>query len=484
MNKEFNKEWLDWIKLNIDRGCDKDGIFKILVDEGFDPIDIEKQMNYRPGVQVDRIQNPLINNGSTASSNYSFRFINWLKTVFSNTKKTSFSGVLPKKHILIPNSKRIDSDLAEIYLLTNFLTKDECEKVTEVIKTKLRPSKISNKNELDTKFRTSRTCDLGIMGDEFIAEIDHRICKTLGISQSYSEVLQGQYYEKEEEFKSHTDYFEGKDFEEYARIEGQRTYTFMVYLNDVDEGGETEFVDLNNKITPQQGMAVIWNNLNKDGSVNPHTIHHAHPVKSGYKSIITKWFRSNGEGEMFSKSNGELLPNFTSSGFKKERLDPKLFKKILNYYKDNEHRAEIEIVEGFIQKSQDNEPASSLVNLDDYLKTEIHKNLKPILERWSNIALEPTFVYGIRVYGKDAILKEHRDREQTHVVSAIINIDQEVDNDWPLFIEDHHYRKHKIILSPGEVFFYEGARLKHGRPLPLEGQKYANIFCHFKIADK
>ena len=65
MNKEFNKEWLDWIKLNIDRGCDKDGIFKILVDEGFDPIDIEKQMNYRPGVQVDRIQNPLINNEST-----------------------------------------------------------------------------------------------------------------------------------------------------------------------------------------------------------------------------------------------------------------------------------------------------------------------------------------------------------------------------------------------------------------------------------
>ena len=64
------------------------------------------------------------------------------------------------------------------------------------------------------------------------------------------------------------------------------------------------------------------------------------------------------------------------------------------------------------------------------------------------------------------------------------SIDQEVDNDWPLFIEDHHYRKHKIILSPGEVFFYEGARLKHGRPLPLEGQKYANIFCHFKIADK
>ena len=61
---------------------------------------------------------------------------------------------------------------------------------------------------------------------------------------------------------------------------------------------------------------------------------------------------------------------------------------------------------------------------------------------------------------------------------------QKVATDWPLIIEDHHYRKHRIILNPGEVLFYESARLKHGRPIPLKGQEYANIFCHFKIAGK
>ena len=62
------------------------------------------------------------------------------------------------------------------------------------------------------------------------------------------------------------------------------------------------------------------------------------------------------------------------------------------------------------------------------------------------------------------------------------NVNQNVDVDWPLVIEDHYYRKHEIVLSPGEIIIYEGAKLKHGRPQPLQGEKYANIFCHFRIS--
>ena len=51
----INQEWIDWINLNISRGCDKEGIYKILIDEGFDPSDIEKQMGYQPEVDIDDI---------------------------------------------------------------------------------------------------------------------------------------------------------------------------------------------------------------------------------------------------------------------------------------------------------------------------------------------------------------------------------------------------------------------------------------------
>ncbi len=39
----------------------------------------------------------------------------------------------------------------------------------------------------------------------------------------------------------------------------------------------------------------------------------------------------------------------------------------------------------------------------------------------------------------------HVDTARTHAVSAIINVDQEVDEDWPLLILDHDYNEHKYV---------------------------------------
>ena len=50
------------------------------------------------------------------------------------------------------------------------------------------------------------------------------------------------------------------------------------------------------------------------------------------------------------------------------------------------------------------------------------------MEAWSKTKLEPTFVYGIRDYKKGAVLIPHRDRNETHIISAIINIDINLGN--------------------------------------------------------
>ena len=64
------------------------------------------------------------------------------------------------------------------------------------------------------------------------------------------------------------------------------------------------------------------------------------------------------------------------------------------------------------------------------------------------------------------------------LISVIINVGQQVDQDWPLVIIDHYGRTHNIILKPGEVLFYESAKCYHGRPHPLQGDRFANIFGH------
>jgi prolyl 4-hydroxylase len=459
LDKQITQDWKDWIELNISRGCDKDGIYKILLDEGFIPIDIEKEMGYVPNVDVATIVNPLKTEQPTE----------FTKSVHSE-----------KNQIYIPNARKLETELAEFYTLHNFLNSEECDQVTELIKKKLHPSAIVADGELDESYRTSRTCDLGELSDPLMADIDRRICASLGIHPSYSEITQGQYYRPGEEFKAHTDFFEGQTFEEHARERGQRTFTFMVYLNDVESGGETEFINLKQKIKPKKGTAIIWNSLNEDGSNNHNTLHQAHPVQSGFKSIITKWFRSNGQGPMFTKEPNEYIPNYTQVGFKKEKVDDQLFEKIKKFYTSNLEKNKPEFVEGgYVEIQETGESGSDVIELSDKLRKEIHNSLKPQLEAWSKTELIPTFVYGIRVYKKGSVLMPHRDRLKTHIISAIINVDQEIDEEWPLIIEDNYYRKHHVFLNPGEVIFYESAKLDHGRPLPLKGDKFANIFCHF-----
>ena len=38
----------------------------------------------------------------------------------------------------------------------------------------------------------------------------------------------------------------------------------------------------------------------------------------------------------------------------------------------------------------------------------------------------------------------------------------------------------QVVLRPGEMLFYESARLAHGRPSVFRGQFYDNIFVHYK----
>lgn len=466
MTKLLTPEWEEWISLNVARGCDKDGIFRILLDEGFDYQQIAEHMGYQPSVDIATVTNPLRAQQAAAEN-----------AAQGSAVRYDYG------RMYIPNAIRLDTELAEFYVLDDFLNPEECEKLVALIRTSLRPSTISNPQETDSDYRTSSTCDLGTLNNEFMQDIDDRICRTIGLNPTYSEIIQGQYYEIGQEFKAHTDYFEANELEQFAGELGQRTYTFFIYLNDVEEGGETEFPILEQKIRPQRGRAVIWNSLTEDGVPNPNTLHRAHPVRRGYKAVITKWFRSRGAGPMYTKEANELTPSLTRTGFDRARLDPALYAEIVEFYKSNSAAARDEHVEGgYVFSEASGGPASQLVELPDELKGRIHSALGSVMSEWCGRDLEPTYVYGIRVYRHGAVLKPHRDRQHTHVVSAIINVAQETNSEWPLFIEDNCYRGHEVLLKPGEVLFYEGSRLLHGRPTPLDGASYANIFCHYRLA--
>ena len=179
----------------------------------------------------------------------------------------------------------------ELFQLRDFLPAAMCDELISLIETNRRPSTIADPNG-DTYFRTSETCDLD-PGEPVVRDLEARLHALNRIDPAHGEPVQGQRYDVGQEFKAHTDNFEpgGIDFDRYCSVAGQRTWTFMVYLNAVEAGGGTRFGVPKKIIQPEPGKLLAWNNRRPDGRPNPNTLHHGMKVRRGVKYVITKWYR-------------------------------------------------------------------------------------------------------------------------------------------------------------------------------------------------
>ena len=123
-----------------------------------------------------------------------------------------------------------------------------------------------------------------------------------------------------------------------------------------------------------------------------------------------------------------------------------------------------------------------IMDLDESLKREVYERLRVLAQEWIEnvVELAGTSIYGIRRYTRGAFLMGHLDHLKTHVISAILNIRQrDMEVDWPLQIYDNDGALHEITLRPGEMVWYESARLTHGRVEKLRGASFENIFVHY-----
>ena len=191
-----------------------------------------------------------------------------------------------------PSVYKVPVERAEIFAISDFLSAEECRNLIDMIDRVAQPSRVFEE-DYQAQYRTSYSGDVD-PSDSFVRMVERRIADFLGIDLLWSESLQGQRYRPGEEFKSHCDWFDTNARYWSGEVErgGQRSWTAMVYLNDVEEGGETEFTRIGISIPPQQGALLAWNNALPDGTPNYDTMHAANPVVSGVKYVITKWFRT------------------------------------------------------------------------------------------------------------------------------------------------------------------------------------------------
>ena len=89
--------------------------------------------------------------------------------------------------------------------------------------------------------------------------------------------------ELEEVYELHNDFI-GKS--------GNRTHSFLIYLNDDFKGGETKFIKQDRIVTPETGKGLLWTNT-IDGELLKDSEHAGLPVTEGYKYILIIWVREN-----------------------------------------------------------------------------------------------------------------------------------------------------------------------------------------------
>ncbi|MCP3738101.1 2OG-Fe(II) oxygenase [Rossellomorea sp. BNER] len=173
-----------------------------------------------------------------------------------------------------------------VVVLGNVLSDEECDELIKLSKDGMQRSKIGNTREVDD-LRTSSSMFLQGNENDIITRIEKRISHIMNIPVEHGEGLQILNYKIGQEYKAHFDFFSAAN----KPVSNPRISTLVMYLNDVEEGGETFFPKLNFSVSPQKGMAVYFEYFYDDHTLNELTLHGGAPVMNGSKWAATQWMR-------------------------------------------------------------------------------------------------------------------------------------------------------------------------------------------------
>lgn len=134
--------------------------------------------------------------------------------------------------------------------------------------------------------------------DLAIARIVACMSACAGTSAAFAENLAILLYYPGDEYKPHLDCFTSDDGWASAELaaQGQRRATSLVSLNGGYSGGETKFPRLDISWRGKKGDVLSFENVTRDGSPDPLSLHQGLPVTSGWKALASLWVREQAPG--------------------------------------------------------------------------------------------------------------------------------------------------------------------------------------------
>jgi prolyl 4-hydroxylase len=192
-------------------------------------------------------------------------------TTTTKTTTTTLLGPFHRINHRYPGLRLLHRD-PDIYEVEDFLSHDECDRVVAKAIPRLAPCVVASEvvaapagggatmtttttttTTIRPSYRTSTDANLP---QREAPTVMSKLVDLVGCDADRFEILQVLRYEMGQEFRPHTDGYAGPTTSS-GFFDSNRLVTVFCYLNDVERGGTTYFPDVDLKIRPRKGVAVV-----------------------------------------------------------------------------------------------------------------------------------------------------------------------------------------------------------------------------------
>jgi prolyl 4-hydroxylase len=203
----------------------------------------------------------------------------------------------------MPGEKASLSDEPRIRTIKQFATPAECRWLISLARPRLAPAPVfdqatgeqTHDSSRDNSFFALRLGEMNV----FTEVIRNRISAATRLPVPLFEPSQILHYSVGQRFRPHHDFLDPGNpaYRDTLDRFGQRIATFLIYLNDGYEGGETSFPKVELTYRAEIGDALFFANVAQDGAPDPTTLHAGLPPTSGEKWVFSQWIRDRFPGQ-------------------------------------------------------------------------------------------------------------------------------------------------------------------------------------------
>lgn len=198
---------------------------------------------------------------------------------------------------LTPPPVRMQSESPRVGVIEEFLPKAACDWLIATAAPRLKRATVrsgATGKSIESADRTNSSVAFDLTETDLIIRlVQERLARALGVSSAYHEYPSILHYEIGQTFATHNDFFEptGGGYAEIQTQAGQRVATFLIYLNEDFDGGETDFPLLKWRFKGRTGDALFFWNVDQSGAVERGLAHTGLPPTRGEKWLFSQWVR-------------------------------------------------------------------------------------------------------------------------------------------------------------------------------------------------